>query len=243
MTIISRPPNNIGLSSEARVSLYRIRRLQNRERARESSISYKRMHDLIRLFASQLNLGSNVCETAFNLFKRLRQQHANVRPFDIWAVTFLYVAARLLRLPRHIYEFACIFEGATSYYRTPAFRQAVRAIYVRVRRLVIVLGLRLPPPIVQSFIVRGATLCGLPPDILSRALALSETVTIESVRHHMGKSMTPRSLAAGLLYLVVRETPLEVTSIDIANALGLSHMTVRKNRRVLLRLLSQQPES
>lgn len=176
----------------------------------------------IERITNALNLPDAVAETAATMYRRAQSEgFLHGRSIEATAAACVYAAARFQQLPRPLDE---VSESAQ------ADKEDLARTYRRLsEKLKLAVPITYPSDLLPSF---GSKL-EMPASVLDRARRLIEATEEERI---VGKN--PASIAAAALYRAGKQLGQHVTQAEIADASGVTEVTVRAR----LKDLAEEPE-
>jgi len=230
-TEIGIPTRRMGRIS--RDYLKRLRSLRKWQRRAAFKTSAERnlmmgLRDISRM-ASVLGLPNNVKETAAVVHRRAVQKKLIIgrSTFGI-ATASLYAACRMCRVPRTIEEVAAVSQLDIS--SGTARRDVARSFRVLARELR--LGLETPTPF--DFLERLSSELDLSQRVKARTREIMKSASDMNIS--VGKS--PVSITSASIYIAGRELGEKCKQRDIANAAGITEVTVRNRYKELVKKLN-----
>lgn len=212
------------LPLNARLQMWRLRKWQIRSRV-HSSIDRnlaQAMTEIDRL-SDKLSIPSAVKEKAAVIYRKaLEQGLVRGRSIAAIAAASLYVACRLTGTPRNLKEIA---EASL------VGRKDVARCY---RLLLRELNLMMPITDPAIYIPKIAERAGIPGHIQTAALSILN----EAKRKHISAGKDPVGLAAAALYIASYLAGEKRTQKEIADAAGVTEVTVRNRYKTLKKQLS-----
>jgi len=212
-------PLNRGTMPGQREKFRRLRKLQTRARVADGTeLRLARMLSEVERLSSQLSLPRNIREAAALVCRESSKRFTRLPSFTGVAAAALLIACRERGLPR---TFAEVQEAAGLRERE------LRRSYVKVTRK---LGIRpFYSASCRAYIIRYGTdlahlyrwdsqECG---EVQRRAGTLAEKMAKSS------HGMSPKAVAAALLYIACIENGLRCTQRDLANVIQMTEVTVR----------------
>ena len=205
--------NGNNLPSETQNNMTRLRRRDNRTKINESSARnlLVAMSELDRII-SELHLSNPVKEQSAVLYRRaLKEKLIRGRSIDAFIAASIYAACRMLGVPRTLDEVSVASKREKG--------EVGRSYRIMLR------DLDLKPPIDKpfKFLSKAAHDAGLPGYIEQEAVSILKDAT----EIHIVQGKDPRGLAAGALYYACELHDFKVTQGNIADAAGISHITLR----------------
>lgn len=176
----------------------------------------------IERITGSLNLPETVAETAATMYRRAQSEgFLHGRSIEATAAACVYASARFQRLPRPLDEVA---DSAQ------ADKEDLARTYRRLsEKLELAVPLTYPSDLLPAF----ASKLDLPARVQERARQLVDATEEERI---VGKN--PSSIAAAALYRAGKQLDLAVTQSDVAEAAGVTEVTVRAR----LKDLAEEPE-
>lgn len=204
------------LSGQKRRQLSRLRREHSRSRfgsTAEQNLA-KACLEIDRL-CSALELSKSVCEEACTLYRRAHTASLiQGRSIESIASACLYAVCRKREYPLTLDDIVAV--GRCD-------RQALTTGYGVLQST---FELVIPPRPPQAFLPRIASEAGVPPDIESEARRLA----VALFESGFGGGSNPVGIAAACLEIACREANFDVTQQALAEAAGITAMTVRNQR-------------
>jgi transcription initiation factor TFIIB len=208
-------------TASQRAQIYRLRKWQRRTRVHSSLERNlaQAMTELDRL-ASQMGLTKTIKENAASLYRKLiLGRYVKSRSIDAMVGAAVYAACRLLEAPRSLEEIA---------EHSRVTKKKLGASY---RLLVTKLGIRMPVSEPANYIPRLVSDLGLPGEVQQKALEI-----IEQAKASRGlvTGRDPRGLASAAIYIASILTNNRVTQRQIAQASGVTEVTIRNRYKELV---------
>lgn len=221
---INRDAHGRKLSPKTRLQMWRLRRWQIRSGA-HSSIDRnlaQAMTELDRL-SDKLSIPESVKEKAAVIYRKALDKGL-VRGRSIAGIVAasLYAACRSTRTPRDIREIA-----AKSLVGKKELSRDYRLILRE-------LGLRMPVSDPATYLTKIAERVGLSGQILADAFRVLQ----EARERGIAAGKDPTGLAAASLYIASMQAGNKITQKDIADAAGITEVTVRNRYKTLKKQLS-----
>ena len=216
---------------EQREQFRRLRKLQTRARVADGAeLRIARLLSEVERLSSQLGLPRNIREAAAVVCRDASKRFTRLPPFTSVAAAAILIACRERALPR---TFAEVREAAGLEGRE------LRRSYVKVTGK---LRIRPSSASCQSYIIRYGTdlahlyrwdsqKCG---EVQRGAVTLAEKMAKKSLR------MSPKAVAAALLYIACIENGLRCTQRDLANIIQMTEVTVRNAYKKIRASLSEE---
>lgn len=165
----------------------------------------------IERITNALGLPETVAETAATTYRRAQQEgFLHGRSIEATAAACVYAASRFQQLPRPLDDVAD---------QAQANKEDIARTY---RRLSEKLELAVPITYPTDLLPSMASELEVPPPVLERAKALIEATEEEAL---VGKN--PSSVAAAALYRAAKQLEKPVTQSEVAEASGVTEVTVR----------------
>ncbi len=207
------------LSPETIQQMYRLKKLQYRVHTHSSFDRNlaQAMLELDRL-ATRLAIPKSVQEKAALIYRRaLREDLVRGRSIAAIAAATIYCACRTTNTPRNLREIAAV-------------SKVRRADIARCYRLLLkVLDLRMPIPDPVASVSKVASRCNISPRIQRRAIEILE----DAKRKRLITGKAPAGLAAAALYIACVEAGEHRTQKEIADAAGVTEVTLRNRYKSL----------
>ncbi|MHA2379101.1 MAG: transcription initiation factor IIB [Candidatus Thorarchaeota archaeon] len=208
-------------TASQRAQIYRLRKWQRRTRVHSSLERNlaQAMTELDRL-SSQMGLTKTIRENAASLYRKLiLGRYVKSRSIDAMVGAAVYAACRLLESPRSLEEIA---------EHSRVTKKKLGASY---RLLVTKLGIRMPVLEPANYIPRLVSDLGLPGEVQKKALEI-----IEQAKASRGlvTGRDPRGLASAAIYIASIVTNNRVTQRQIAQASGVTEVTIRNRYKELV---------
>jgi transcription initiation factor TFIIB len=207
------------LTPARRIQIYRLRRLQRKARVQDSidrNLSFALLE--IDRMASHLGLPRGVRETAALIYRRAVEGGSiRGRPIEGMAGAALYAACREHGVPRTLDEIA----GAAGVSRKRvgrSYRFMARELLIRTR-----------PASPADYVPRFASELGLSGEVQSRAAEILR----EAAEKGLTSGRSPAGTAAAALYLAARMLGERRSQGEVADAAGVTEVTVRSRCREL----------
>ncbi|RLB76255.1 MAG: hypothetical protein DRH24_18210 [Deltaproteobacteria bacterium] len=222
------------VSEETRVNLWRIRQVYFRVRGIEDTP--RRLGHALRLMrvvASQMQIPEQVVQVAEDLY--ISGFHTRPGPGRKIAriAASLYLAVRLLHLPRYPQEFVDTIHQVHRPQRGITRRQ----IWHEFTRLCRNLDITPPPIKPEAFILRIVSEHQLPPIVLDIAMQVCRRLR----KKRVGLRPPIRTLAAAILYHAARRARVRLSQEDCASMFGLgSRGAVCERYQELLQILHEE---
>jgi transcription initiation factor TFIIB len=172
----------------------------------------------IQILIDKLSLPYLVIEKTTYIYRKI-QQRGLIRgiPIKFAVIAALYIAFRELEIPRTLKELAEISntdeKNLSRFYRNA----------------ILELDIKVPQVDVTKIIVKIANICKASEKSKREALKL----VYEIVKRKIFASKDPMGLAGAIIYLVCKRNEEKITLYQIANATGVTLVTLSKNLRFL----------
>ena len=211
-------------SAKQRAQIHRLRKWQLRSRV-HSSVDRnlaQAMTELDRL-SSQIGLSKGIKELAAMIYRKLIVKRlVRSRSIDATVAASVYAACRLRESPRSLEEIA---------HYTRVDKKKIGKHY---RMLVGKLKLRMPISDPANYVPRLVADLALPGKVQAATL---EIIEMAKQKHNLVTGRDPRGLAAAAVYVASILTNHRVTQRQIANAAGVTEVTIRNRYKELVREL------
>ncbi|UCH05950.1 MAG: transcription initiation factor IIB [Candidatus Thorarchaeota archaeon] len=208
-------------TASQRAQIYRLRKWQRRTRVHSSLERNlaQAMTELDRL-SSQMGLTKTIKENAASLYRRLiLGRYVKSRSIDAMVGAAVYAACRLLESPRSLEEIA------------DHSRVGKKKLGASYRLLVTKLGIRMPVSEPANYVPRLVSDLGLPAEVQLKALEIIERA---KASRGLVTGRDPRGLAAAAIYIASILTNNRVTQRQIAQASGVTEVTIRNRYKELV---------
>jgi len=217
------------LSNEAKEHLSELRKLNYRSQA---NISEKRNLEqalnFLKIYADKLNLPDYVIEGAMQIYKEvLKKNLTKGRAIRSLIAAAAYAACRISNTPRDLRE----FEKAYPIVKKKDVARDYRLLLKH-------LNLKVQSPDPAIYINKIASKLSLNQNIIQAALKMLNKA--EEIGATKGKD--PVGIAAAVLYLTCKEKKMDVAQKDVAQASGITLVTLRNRSNDLKRQLKKQKE-
>ncbi len=213
------------LSPEKTSQFYRLRRWDSRSKIQKSRDRHlvTALNDIERI-SGLLNLPKNIREAASLLYRRIVENGlARGRSIELLSAAIIYITCRQFQVPRTLEEIA----EATKL-ESKEIGRSHRFISRR-------LGIKLPPVTPISYIPRFGSILGVPPPVQQDAIELLRKVL--SLGLSSGKG--PMGIAASALYMACLNAGCRKTQREVAEAAGVTEVTIRNRFKEISELLEQ----
>lgn len=209
------------VSGNKRTQYYRMRKWDKRLGNSKSRGLQEALSQLKRI-SSDLNLPTSVYEEAARLTEKAQKQGIiQGRGIDATVGAIVYLVARKQEVPRTLDEVAA---------QVPVKKRKLGKTYRHTARE---LDMQIKPGKPEDFIPRYASELGLPGEVQARARQIISDARQEEAM--AGRS--PTGMVAAALYIAAKLEGVELTQREIANYVGVTSVTVRKNYKDLVESL------
>jgi transcription initiation factor TFIIB len=201
----------------------RLRRFDFRTRTDDNKIrNFDQAMTEMERYSDRLNLPSNVRDMTSSLYRKaLRRDLLRGRTISDFVAAAIYASCRLLKIPRSLSEVS------------EASGRSVKDVSRTYRLLVKEFGLRMPVDDPMKFIPKIASSLHISLDSDKKAIEILQ----EASKQRIVVGKDPRSLAASALYIACKSNGEKITQKRIANAVGVSTVSMRNRLRELEVLL------
>lgn len=214
------------VSGDKRTQYYRMRKWDKRLGNSKSRGLQEALSQLKRI-SSDLNLPESVYEEAARLAEKAQEEGIiQGRGIDATVGAIVYLVARKQEVPRTLDEVAA---------QVPIKKRKLGKTYRHAARE---LGMQIKPGKPEDFIPRYTSELGLPGEVQARARRVVEKAREEEAM--AGRS--PTGMVAAALYIAAKLEGEELTQRKIANHVGVTSVTVRKNYKDLVEALGIEEE-
>jgi len=213
------------LSPERTSQFYRLRKWDSRSKMQKSKDRHllTALADIERI-SGLLNLPRNIKEAASLLYRRVVEQGlARGRSIEILSAAVVYIICRQFQVPRTLEEIA----EATKL----ESKEIGRSYRFVCRRL----GIILPPVSPINYIPRFGSILGIPGPVQQDAIETLRKVL--SLGLASGKG--PMGIAAAALYMSSLKAGVKRTQKEVAEAAGVTEVTIRTRFKEINELLEQ----
>jgi len=209
------------VSGDKRTQYYRMRKWDKRLGNSKSRGLQEALSQLKRI-SSDLNLPESVYEEAARLTEKAQEEGIiQGRGIDATVGAIVYLVARKQEVPRTLDEVAA---------QVPIKKRKLGKTYRHTARE---LGMQIKPGKPEDFIPRYTSELGLPGEVQATARNIIEQARKEEAL--AGRS--PTGMVAAALYIAAKLEDQETTQREIANHVGVTSVTVRKNYKDLVEAL------
>ena len=212
------------LPPEAKLQYYRLRRQQIRSRLQGSAgRNLMQAMDFLARLSERLSAPPSVREQAAAIYRKaLKRGVVKGRSIRLVVAASLYAALRISGLPWSLSEAAeaCMAEK----------KDVARCYRLIVREL----GINIPRQAALTFISKIAEKTGVSKGTVEAAVEILR----RAEERHATLGKDPRGLAAAALYVAARMNGEHATQTEIAEAAGVTEVTVRNRFKTLCRALS-----
>jgi transcription initiation factor TFIIB len=172
----------------------------------------------LQILKDQIGLTDAVIEKAAYIYRKIREKKlAKGLSIKLAITTALYIACRDLEIPRTLKEISEISntdeKKISKFYRTVLFE----------------LDLKIPQADPFKMIVKIANMCNISEKTKRYALKLMD----ELINKKMFTSRDPMGMAGAIVYMACKKNGEHIIQYQIANATGITIITLRKNLRFL----------
>lgn len=173
----------------------------------------------IRLAAETLNLPPETLEDAAMLYRKAAGEGlVKGRSMDAMVAAVIYAACRRTDVPRSLEEVAALFNLKE--------KEVGRSFRFLFRKL----GIRIPPPKPENFVYAICAKLGLPEKVATQAIRILKIARQQGAT--MGRE--PVGVAAAAIYMASQEFGEHKTQRELAQAAGVTEVTVRNRYKELL---------
>jgi len=173
----------------------------------------------IRLAAETLNLPPETVEDAAMLYRKAASEGlVKGRSMDAMVAAVIYAACRRTDVPRSLEEVASLFNLKE--------KEVGRSFRFLFRKL----GIRIPPPKPENFVYAICAKLGLPEKVATQAIRILKIARQQGAT--MGRE--PVGVAAAAIYMASQEFGEHKTQRELAQAAGVTEVTVRNRYKELL---------
>lgn len=207
-----------GITAATRRRFHRLRRYHQRATYRPGADrNLMRALTEIQRLTGALNLPEDVAKTAARIFRQAKKREfLHGRSLEATATAAVYAAARIHQAPR-------LFDDVVEH--AQADEQGIRRTY---RSLLHELELPVPTTQPRELVAQLASQLGLREPVPGHAHAI-----LEAAGEKVTVGKNPAGVAAAALYLAALDTPQRVIQDEVANAAGVTAVTVRKRIKEL----------
>ncbi|RLE92520.1 MAG: transcription initiation factor IIB [Thermoprotei archaeon] len=211
------------LDLNRRIQALRFRLWQQRIRAKDSlERNLQQALNEIKRLGSNMNIPPSVQETAAIIYRRaLEKGYIRGRSIDSMAAACLYIAVRIHGLPRSLDEIAS---------ESRANKKEIGRSY---RLLVKTDIVKVPPITIENYIPTLIRKLRLPSEIGRKATEILKVATSAGLTSGKG----PKGLAAAAVYLASVMLNCKKTQREIAQAAGVTEVTIRNRFKELMEKL------
>ncbi|MFH1328675.1 MAG: TFIIB-type zinc ribbon-containing protein [Candidatus Bathyarchaeota archaeon] len=206
------------LSSEARIKMWRMRRLQSQAHhvtSKERNL-VQAMSELDRI-ADKLHIPREIQEEAARIYREvLHRDMVRGRSTVAMVAASLYAACRVSNRPRTLHEIASV-----SYLKRKRIAQCYRL-------LLFELPLKASLPNPRTYVSKTASKFNLPEKIVGTAVQLLDKVDKKAIT-----GRNPSGLAAAALYIACTLAGIKISQKRFAYSAGVTEVTVRNTYNVL----------
>jgi len=214
------------VSGQKRTQYYRMRKWDKRLGNSKSRGLQRALSELKRI-SSDLNLPESVYEEAARLTEKAQEQGIiQGRGIDATVGALVYLVARKQEVPRTLEEVA---------EEVPIKKRKLGKAYRHTARE---LDMKIKPGRPEDFIPRYASELGLPGEVQAKARRIIEDARETDAL--AGRS--PTGIVAASLYIATRLEGEKLTQREIADKVGVTSVTVRKNYKDLVEALGIEEE-
>jgi len=214
-----RDANGKAMSADDVETISRLRLLDKRASMQSSANRslHKGLKELEKI-ADKLGVSKTILEQAAWIYRKvLKEGFTRGRPIQATAAAALYAACRDLETPRTLKDFAAI---------TNVSKKDLARCY---RKMLSVVDLRLPTVDLMKCVCRVAASVGLGEKVKRKAFELVRVA--QESGHLVGKD--PMGTAAAVLYIAGTMEGEPIRQKDLANAAGVTEVTIRNRCRSL----------
>jgi transcription initiation factor TFIIB len=214
------------LSGKAKRRVWRLRKWQNRSRVRDShNRNLMQAMNELQILSEKLHLSSSIKELAAVIYRKaLEEDLTRGRSIAAILAAAVYVACRFTRTPKtlkDIVEFSSLSRGEVS----RAYRLLVRT-----------LKIEMPPHDPLGYVSRIAEKAKISGKVQGVAVKILRRAKRKRIT--MGKD--PVGVAAAVLYLACQSQGENATQKEIAEAAGITEVTLRNRKKELVKKLDLQ---
>jgi transcription initiation factor TFIIB len=212
------------LSSKAKRRAWRLRKWQNRTRVRDSrNRNLMQAMNELQILTEKLHVSSAVKELAAVIYRKaLDEDLTRGRSIAAIVAAATYAACRFTRTPKTLKDVVAV--SARS-------RGEVSRAY---RLLVRTLKMEMPTHDPLSYISRIATKAKIPGEVQGVAVKILQKAKRQRIT--MGKD--PVGVASAVLYIASQKKGEHITQQDIADAAGVTEVTLRNRKKELIKKLN-----
>ncbi len=215
------------LTAKTRSAFHRLRKWDSRSKIQKSRDRHlmTALSEIERI-SGLLNLPKNIREAASLLYRRVVDAGlVRGRSIELLATAVVYITCRQFQVPRTLDEIS----RATKL-ETKDIGRSYRFICRR-------LDINLPPVNPIDYVPRFASMLGIPGPIQQRSIEILREVLSRGIASGKG----PMGIAAAALYYACLEKDYKKTQKEVAEAAGVTEVTIRNRFKEILEMLQQEP--
>ena len=202
---------------------YRLRKWDSRSKIQKSKDRHllTALSDIERI-AGLLNLPKNIRESASLVYRKVVDNGlARGRSIELLSAAVIYIVCRQFQVPRTLEEIA----EATKL----SSKDIGRSYRLITRRL----DISLPPVSPINYVPRFGSELGIPGPVQQQAIEILKQVLSQGLASGKG----PMGIAAAALYMACLEANLKKTQKEVAQAAGVTEVTIRNRFKEISELL------